>query len=228
MTTILAPGRFRAYLFLLVAAAVLFAGHPAWGANLSFSAPSNVTANPGTIGNSFDVSLTNTGASPVTIQGFSFEIATVTPNITFTGAFTNTSGPYIFGSNSFFGVGNPPEIDTNTGQTLDASDVDSTFSGVSVGANQTVGLGHILFNVAPGTPAGAYSVTFSGPATSLSDPNGITLSNTTENGTITVSGLQATPEPSTLVLCLLGGGPLLIAAWRGRRRLYPGRPQPVD
>src|SRR5438552_826527 len=63
----------------------------------------STTAAAGSTGNSFDVFLTNTGPSSVTLGGFSFELQ-VGPNITITSVNISTSvAPYIFGGHSLFG-----------------------------------------------------------------------------------------------------------------------------
>ena len=94
----------------------------------------SVSANAGSTGNSFEVYFTNTGSSSVDITAFSFEISTTSSNINLTGATTSTTDAYIFGADSLFG----PEIDTSTGQTLDASDVFATPSGsTSIGRTST-------------------------------------------------------------------------------------------
>ncbi len=149
-----------------------------------------------------DVTLTNTGPSAVTIEGFSFGLSTASPNITFTGATTSTSATYIFSGTSLFG----PNINTSTGPALIASDIDSNFVGTTVGAGQTVGLGHVLFNVASGTPAGPVTVVVTPfPTTTLSDAMGQDIPiDQLVNGIITVApSRQTVPEPSTLLLAVL-------------------------
>jgi hypothetical protein len=162
---------------------------------------------------SIDVTLTNTGPSSVTVGAFSFGLSTASANISFTGATTSTASPYIFDGNSLFG----PNIDTTVGATLIASDLDSDPAGATVAAGATVGLGHVLFNVASGAPAGPVAITVTPfPTTSLSDPLGGNLAiDTLVPGTITVTrSTAAVPEPSTLLLAGLGWP----AAWLLRRR----------
>ena len=168
----------------------------------------SVTATAGSTGNTLDVTLLNTGPA-ITIGSFSFEINIASANIPFTDATTATVlAPYIFnigGSHSAFG----PSIATNTplapGAPLDASDNYSPFgSGQVVASGGTVGLGHVVFNVAPATAPGPYTVSFNtDPAfTSLSNASGnATFPITTFTpGVITVIGATAVPEPSPLVL----------------------------
>ena len=170
-------------------------------------------ANAGSTNNTFEVYLINAGTSSVDIEGFSYEINVATANINLTGATTATViNPYIFGADSLFG----PNIATATGQTLDASDIDAAGS-VTVAAGQTFGLGLITFDVAPGTAAGPYTVSFTGyPFTDLADASGNDITNfTTVDGLITVTGgVTPAPEPSTLLLLGCGLGTLL----RLRRR----------
>jgi hypothetical protein len=180
----------------------------------------SVTANAGSIGNTLEVELTNTGSSTVTIGGFSFGISTATSNIDFTGAFDSTAKPYLFAGDSLFG----PEIDTSNGQSLIASDFSASGLGDFVGAGATVGLGKVFFNVAPSTPGGAIEVTLTPfPTTSLSDPSGNNISvDTLNHGTITViSSVNSVPEPSTLLLALLASPAGVWMIWRQRHSSYP-------
>jgi hypothetical protein len=111
----------------------------------------------GSTGNSFDVTLTNTGPATVAIAGFGFQLLATNTGITFTGTSFSTVAPYIFAGVSFdqdFGF----SLDTlSGGQELDASDV-SDVPNVNVGAGSTVALGSVLFDVArqrgAGTSAG--------------------------------------------------------------------------
>jgi hypothetical protein len=194
---------------------LLFAAVPAQ-ADLILNVQS-VTAAAGSTNNALDVTLTNNGPSAVTIGGASFGLMVSSTNITFTSATTGTTlAPYIFDGQSAFG---PTISTTPPGQTLEASDVFAVFgSGTTVGAGMTVGLGRVLFNVAPGTAPGPYPVTVQPFAfTGLIDPSGLNnIPITTLNGgNITVIGATApVPEPSTLLLAGLGWP----AAWLLRRR----------
>ena len=153
-----------------------------------------VTASAGSIANSLEVDLRNTG-SAVTIGGFSFEVSVSNPDINFTQADTSTTQPYIFPTDSLFG----PFINTTAGSSLTASDL--SVAGVTIAADTTVGLGDVLFNVAPGAAAGTYSVTLAPwPATSLSDPAANDVPITTLNaGQIQITGAQSVPEPSPVI-----------------------------
>jgi hypothetical protein len=189
---------------------LLFAAVPAQAALIITAG--NAIAAAGSSGNTLEVTLTNTGPSAVTIEGFSFGISTTSSGINFTSATTATVAPYIFDGNTFFG----PTINTTSGMSLNASDIDSNFTGASVAAGATVGLGHVFFNVAPGTTPGPYTVTLAPfPTTGLSDAMGGNLPFQGVNGIITVGpGTTVVPEPSTLLLAGLGWP----AAWLLRRR----------
>jgi hypothetical protein len=161
----------------------------------------SISANAGSSSNPLEITLANTGPSPVTIGGFAFGITTANPAITFTEADTATvPAPYIFSGDSLFG----PIISTLTGATLEASDLFDVFgSGATVNVGKTVGLGHVLFDVAGNAALGPSDVTFEIPATNLADENGNSVSiNSLVSGAITVNG-GAVPEPATvgLVLC---------------------------
>ena len=186
-----------------LAAVAMFLVYPAIGRADLVIAAESVTVNPGTSGNSLEISLQNTGPSAVTLAGFSFEISIGNPDITLTEALISTSlNPYIFAGHSLFG----PEIDTsNTGQVLQASDIyDIIFGGATIGAGTTVGLGLVLFDVASAAGSGATLVTLGGfPATSLSDALGADVSiDTLTNGQITIQPSASVPEQSSVTLLL--------------------------
>jgi hypothetical protein len=187
----------------------------------------SVTANAGSTGNTLELDLQNTGASAVSVEGYSFGIMTNTSNIDFTGATTATTQSYIFSADSFANAtlgGNT--TGAFTGQTLTAADF-SLSNMDSVAAGATVGLGEVFFDVAPGTGAGQIPVTLvtNPPDTVLSDPAGLPVNfdiqfipGTTTPATITVnsSGPPAVPEPSTLLMALLSCPAGIWMAWRQR------------
>ena len=194
-----------------LAAVLLFA--PPARADFVFSLEPGITASAGSTGNSFDVLLTNTGPSSVTIGGFSFGITAADPAINFTEAnISTTADTYIFNGDSLFG----PTISTLTGQTLEASDF-SASSGTAIGSGVTFGVGHILFNVDSGATPGPIAVTFEdAPTTSLSDADGNDIAFTTVPGAITITSPATVPEPSTEAFLACAFAALAIA--RGRRR----------
>jgi hypothetical protein len=197
------PNRFHMLSLFCAAAVATLTIQPA-RASFIFNIEA-VTAGGGTTGNTFDVTLTNTGAAQ-TIGGFSFGISAASPNITFTGAFTSTAtAPYIFAGDSLFG----PEIDfpPTNGQSLLASDISASGSGTNVTMGETVGLGQVVFDVAPGAPVGPIVATFNANQNSLSDVNGNDIP------------LAPTPEPSTLVLFTASLVGLAGGAWRRCRRI---------
>src|SRR5689334_13095918 len=133
---------YRSYARLAALTLALAASPPLW-ANLILTAGSATAAAPSS-GNSFDLTLTNTGPASVTVGGFSIAISVSDSHVSFTSATTATStAPYIFFGNSLFG----PVINTSSGQTLSASDLFAGVgSGSTLGAGVTVGLAHVLFD----------------------------------------------------------------------------------
>ena len=191
-----------------------------WPASANASlivAVQSTTAAPGSSGNAFDVQLTNTGPSAITVGGFSFGILTGNPSISFRDANTSTSAPYIFDGMSLFG---PDLTGPTSGPSLSTSDVFLVpLSGSTVGSGTTVGLGHILFDVSPGAAPGGFPVTLMGfPTTSLADPAATNLAiQTLSGGQITITGTAATPEPGTFAT-LFGGLAFLTSCALRRRR----------
>lgn len=175
-------------------------------ADIVLSAAST-TASAGSTGNSFEVDLTNTGSSDMQIGGFVFEITTTNSNVTFTDVTTGTTAySYIFDANSLFG---PDLAASSPGQTFDAADVAATPSSyTTLAAGETLGLGEVFFDLAPG--ASSATVSFNLGNSSLSDGNGNPISiDSADSGLINV-----TPEPASLVLALTGALTLIAAARR--------------
>lgn len=184
---------------VLLAVALALAGSLPVQASLIISA-GTTTANAGTTGNAFDITLSNSGPSAITLGAFALEISVLpSTDVSFTSATTATSQPYVFAGDSLFG----PNIDTLTGQTLDASDVCSACLD-AIASGVTVGLAHVFFDVLPGAQPGLIAVSFGLPYTSLSDLSGQLLDATLQSGTITINDNgTSVPEPSTLALLAL-------------------------
>ena len=155
----------------------------------------SVAANQNTVGNSFDVLLTNTGPSGISIDGFTFGLQTANANISFTDVTINTStASYIFAGNSLLG---PDLTGPITGQSVNTFDLTAA-SATSIAAGSTFGLGHVFFSVAGGATPGGYAVNFVAPSTSLADAAGAPVAITSlVGGTVTID--SAVPEPSSLV-----------------------------
>jgi hypothetical protein len=156
----------------------------------------------GTAGDTFDVLLKNTGASAVTISGFSFGLSSTSSAVQFTDVTTATSAanPYIFSGHSLFGpditISSTPDFTILAGDNYDTPN-----AGISLAAGSTVGLGHVFFDLGSGA-SGAITVSlqpFSNTALNAPDGSNIPITTLT-SGTITVS----VPEPGSLVLCGVG------------------------
>jgi len=176
----------------------------------------SVTDAAGSTGDTFDVTLINTG-TPVIIAGFSFGLNVGTSDLMFTGVSTGTTtAPYIFDSQSLFGPDISVQPPALPGQTLEAEDIFATISsGATIGTGVTVGLGEVTFNLDPGTPSGGIPLSFISADGSLTDQNGNPIAFSTEDGTVTVTGTAAAPEPAmsgflcTVLIGLIGAFHLL-------------------
>jgi hypothetical protein len=168
--------------------------------------PASATA--GSTGNSFEVDLTNSGSSSVTVGGFSFELSIANPNISLTNATTATTALYLFSGDSLFG----PNISTSSpGQLIDASDIDSILmAGTTINPGSTFGLGRVFFDVSSNASPSVTAVNISAfPNSSLSDAAGNNLPiGGLSGGQITISG-STVPEPSSLLLFFLAAVTLL-------------------
>lgn len=189
--------------------------------------PALISAAPGDVGDAFDVLLTDTGQTALSIAAFSFEVSVNDTDITLTGADYSTAAsvgvPYIFAGDSFFqDFGSPLNfcnLDGCSNQILDASDVTDDVAGIAVAPGGTANLGEVFFNVAPGALPTLASLTFTGEvsdvanANNLSDPAGDGIAvDSFSGGSISIaSAATVTPEPSSLLLGLSGIVPL--AGW---------------
>jgi hypothetical protein len=165
------------------------------------------------------VVLTDTGGD-FNVAGFNFEITTSDTDVTFTDITINTvAAPYIFAGDSLLAApvtGSILENPPSTAEDAQAGDVTADFTTVAIADGDEVGLGHVLFTIAPGASLGPVSIEF-GSATSLSDGLGNPIAFDNSGGTLTITGgTIATPEPAmTGVL-----GLALILGLISRRRLY--------
>ena len=171
--------------------------------------PGTSSANPGGSG-AFNVVLTNTGTSGVSIGGFAFQVSVASPDITLTGADFSSVPTYIFAGHSFDMDFSLP-LNTDSGATLDAIDsYDVALSGIILGAGQSLGLGEVFFSVANPAATGPFPVTFTGSPTigsnnDLGDANGNTFAiDSFVNGSIDI-----VPEPTSLLLMAAGTAGLL-------------------
>jgi len=185
-------------------------------ADILLSLESPITAQPNTTGDAFDVLLTNTGPSVANIASFSFGITTSDTDITFTDANTLTvANSYIFAGDSFDVINGFGLATASGAQTLEASDASNSGLGANLASGATVGIGHVLFDVAAGAKLGSAPLTFEVfPTTSLSDSNGANVGFTATPGTINVA-TTAVPEPSTIGLLFCA---LTACAFVARRR----------
>ncbi len=186
------------------------------GLTVSLSPLSDVAA--GSTGNDFDVLLTNTSGSAVSIEAFFFEILSSSSDVTFTDATTASGTPYIFGADSLFG----PDIigPSSTATDLNASDLDLLGS-VALDPGTTLALGHVLFDISPTALTQGVNFSLAGfPGTSLADDlgNDIPIQNFTGGKFEINAPVAPVPEPASLALLLIGLLGAGFLRWRDRTR----------
>ena len=204
---------------LVAGAGLLLWSAPACGTILSIQAVTP-SVRGGQVGGSFDVLLTNDGASGITVAAFSFEISTTDPSILFTDANTSTaSAAYIFGGgDSFFSPDLTPGFAPSN--VLNALDLSFSGSGTVVDPGSTVGLGHVLFDVAGNAAPGPFTITFAGGTTfnNLSDPKASDIPIDASSSGLNYSSPKFRAGTIPALLLLLTGAALVSA-----RRLFLGR-----
>ncbi|MGD0435318.1 MAG: hypothetical protein ABSB86_02555 [Bryobacteraceae bacterium] len=216
-------------IFVAICAMGLIPGH---ATTLYSISPGTISASPGDVGDSFDVSLTNNGPDPISVAAFNFEVTVSDPDVTLVGATYSTAFPYIFAGDSFDQINaasiesfcscsyplSIPGVDT-TNQTLVANDLTNDFAGITIASGGTFGLGHVLFDLAPDAALGQFALSFTGnfsgvvaDSNNLSDPQFNTINvDDFSGGTISVSSI---PEPSSLSLALAA---LMVAVFLAKR-----------
>jgi hypothetical protein len=180
--------------------------------------PTTVAA--GTTGAFFDVTLKNQNDIAQLLNSFSLSLSVTDPHLTFEGANESTTLSYVFAGDSFDQIEAFPYATSSPGQSFQGSDLTDSGNNVSIAAFQTVGLGHIQFDVAGNASAGPILVSITpfcdGPCTSFSSSTNASIGFTVVNGNITVTTASAgVPEPSSFLL--LGLGLPLIKLVRRRR-----------
>jgi hypothetical protein len=212
--------KFNGFAWLLPLAVVALIGsQPVQAAMIISAAPASMIVAAGTSGASFDITLQNTGAAAQNIAGFSLGISVADPHLSFTGANMSTALTYIFNGDSF-AAAFPPFATTLTASLIEASDLSNSGAGTSVAAGATIGLAHIIFNLAGNTSAGPISIvvaqdcSVTSDCTSLSDQAGANVTFTARGETINVTTATGIPEPSTFLLAL---GALPVILWKRRK-----------
>lgn len=214
---------FRTSLSLAAIVLMILDVNPARAELLFSIEPQTISVIPGSTGNAFDVTLSNTGPTGVTIGGFSFGLSVADLDIQFTEVNTATTVPYIFGADSLFG----PIINTvppPNGQSVLASDAYLFIDmGVTVSSGTTVGLGHVLFDVSSTATPGSFSITFDAyPFSSLAAPgpdfDEIPIDTFDSSVGMQVEGQNVVPEPSALLVWSSLSAMGLVTAWRRRKQ----------
>jgi hypothetical protein len=192
---------------LAAAATLLLALAPADGHAGAVIVVQSVSAKAGSSNITLDVTISNTGPSPIMIGGFAFGVSAGS-GVTFTAVDTSTALPYIFAGHSLFGPDisiQPPNL---PGTTLQAGDnYASPGMGISlgVGANNALGLGDVHLNVSSTSATGPIAITLASfPETNLSNQNGIdiTAGTTFTSGTVTVVPQPTSAVPAAIAMAM--------------------------
>ncbi len=158
---------------------------------------------------SFDVIVKDdpTSTQSISIGGFSVSLTIDGgQGISITGISSNTGTTFIFPSANDLGLSSSSTATSASGNDF------ALMGGTLLNPGDAYGLVNITYTVASNAVIGAHTVTLQGigGATSLSDAGGNNLSFTPTNGTITVDGSNAVPEPASIVSTLFGLGICLV------------------
>lgn len=167
---------------------------------------------------SFEVSLTNTGPSDVTVGGFSIQL-NVGAGVQFTGVSTATAAnPYIFLGTGTGSVDPNFKFSTDTfpNSSFTASDTEwaDPTNGIKVTSGAVFGLALVTYSVVDPYLSGDVPISFLFPGTSLSDPNSVSLTFNTQGGVIHLRGV---PEPSSVAMTVIGFAAIALVRIRRRR-----------
>jgi hypothetical protein len=186
---------------VLALAAFLLGITPARAASIPTISFTTVTAAPGSTGNMVDLLLTNTSLASITVASFNFDVTSLDPDITFTGAdMSPASAPYIFLGDSFDAIFGFPFVTSVS--PLHAFDLSFSGAGTTLAQNAVVGLGRLFFSVAPNAAQGGFAIHLTpDPGTSLADASGGPIPASLVDGEITIA---SAPEPATLGLLFSG------------------------
>jgi hypothetical protein len=220
---------------LLISMGAISLGFGSANAAINYSiSPVTVSAQPGDIGDSFDVLLSNSGPTAVTVAGFAFEVSVADTDISLTGAnYSTVVAPYIFAGDSFVQEFAPPLNFTNSDggspQILDAADAAADGVGTTIAPGASTDLGQVTFDVSHSAQTGQFAVTFSGEVSGIADANNLStpgIDSMTINvdsfsgGTISVSSV---PEPSSLMMMLCAIPVMVLVMRRGRSERVSSR-----
>lgn len=219
--------RFRFILFWL-AAGLSWAAAPARAQIHVQIQP--VTAVAGSLGNSFDVTITTDSLR--FLKEFSLGLSVPTNDLTFMGISTGTAMTYVFHEASVFGPDisiQPPSL---PGQAIVADDQSGLPSnafkpaGAQLDVGKTYGIGHVTFDVAATAPSGPIVLTivpfltaFAGYTSNEYSGLPHNFSTVVSDGTVTITGgTLPVPEPVQSALVGAGLGLLWLAIGRQRRK----------
>jgi hypothetical protein len=212
--------RFAAVSILVPLAALILAGCPGGVNAASVIQVVNSSATAGGTG-SFDVDFTNNTGATLDVSNFSVQLSVPGGGgITLTGANVSTrTAAYVFTT-----LQTPPlTFVTFPTTSFIASDSYASLPGwVVLAAGETVGLEHVTYSVAGGTPVGPVTVSINAPGThtEILDQNSNPINVTLTNGSITV-GAVSVPATSSLLMGLTAAALLLAVRRLSRTILNP-------
>jgi hypothetical protein len=185
------------------------------------------SATAGSTGNTFDVYVKNdsTNGESVSITGLSVDLTLPSgaSYITFTNIDINTTLPYIFSITGSFLGGASTSVSPSEVMLNDASNASA---GQSLAVGDSFGLARVTYSVSPGAPSGPVVVSLAdlggGTSLTLGPPDFAPYTPGPANGTITIQGMTATPEPSSLTMLAIAGIVGMVLSGRSRVRSRRG------
>jgi len=190
--------------------------------------PANTNVPPGASG-TLELDLLNTSTT-LYVAGFQFELQVPSGSgVLFTNATMSTAATYIFAGNSFADTYLGGSLITSSSPT-DLTALDTVATGgtyTTLNPGDSYGLGLISFTVNANAPSGTVPISII-PYDFNTAPSGTQISDnqmpassipfTTSDGTITIQGAVAVPEPSTLTIVAVAGAFCLLGYRFARKR----------
>ncbi len=169
-------------------------------------------------GSGYVLNFTLTTTASIELNAFNVSVTTdASSGINFTGGDSSVTDYILDGNSLGLVFDNPSGNNTADINDYAVNPTNTPFKTVAAG---TYGLGEIFFSVAANAPTGNLNITLDSTSTSFNDSGNNPISYTVSNtpiGTVNVSSPPVVPEPSSLVMSVIGITTGLVSFAKRRR-----------